>query len=176
MGRRRVFSVVVGVVVVAGAMVGCSSPVKPSGSTGSSTMSATSSPDPSASAAAVQAAVLDVYHRYFDAVVAAERGNPDPALFADNARGALVEKELAVARQFQEYGIVREGAPTFSNVTVKVDGDSATVWACVDNSAWKVPGVKDDLPDVLPGGVVLERIDSIWLVTDLGRPPQEFTC
>jgi len=117
-----------------------------------------------------------VYHRYWDATVAAERGNPDPALFADNTKGALVEKKLNQAKQFQEYGIVRQGAPTFSNVTVEVQGDQATVLACVDNSKWVIPGVESTVAPVLPGGLRLERIDGAWFVTDDVEPPANLTC
>ena len=167
---------VVAVFLVAGAVVGCSSSVKPSGSTTLPTVSASLSPDPSVSAAAVQAAVLDVYHRYYDAVVAAQRGNPDPALFAGVAQGAFVEEALARARQFQTNGIVREGAPTFSNVTVTVDGESALVWACVDNSKWVIPGVESTFAPVQPGGVGLNKIDGSWVVTSVSRPPADFKC
>ena len=176
MGRRRFFSVVVAVGLLAGTVVGCSSSVKPSSSTTSPTVSASPSPDPSASAAAVQAAVLAVYHRYYDAVVAAQRGNPDPALFAGVAQGAFVEEALARARQFQTNGIVREGAPTFSNVTVTVDGESALVWACVDNSKWVIPGVESTFAPVQPGGVGLNKIDGSWVVTSVSRPPADFKC
>jgi len=176
-GRRRVFSVVVAVSLVVGAVVGCSSPVvKPSGSTASPTVSASPSPDPSASAAAVKGEVLAVFHRYYDAVVAAQRGNPDPALFAGIAQGAFVEEALARARQFQTNGIVREGAPTFSNVTVTVDGESALVWACVDNSKWVIPGVESTFAPVQPGGVGLGKIDGSWVVTSVSRPPADFKC
>jgi len=176
MGRRRVFSVVVAVGLVVGAVVGCSSSVKPSSSTTSPTVSASPSADPSASAAAVQAAVLAVYHRYWDAVVAAERGNPDPALFADNTKGALVEEKLAVATQYQKYGIVRQGAPSFANVTVEVQGDQATVLACVDNSKWIVPEATGAPPGVLPGGLHLELIGDAWFVTKYVDPPAGFAC
>jgi len=176
MGRRRVFSVVVAVGLVVGAVVGCSSSVKPSGSTTSPTVSASPSADPSASAAAVQAAVLDVYHRYWDATVAAQRGNPDPTLFTGNATGPLVEEEVAQAAQYQKLGIVREGEPGFSKVTVEVHGDSAEVRACVDYSNWVAAGVEDNLPDVAPAGLRLERIGDAWLVTEYVKPPADFTC
>jgi len=176
LGRWRAFSVVVAVGLVVGAVVGCSSSVKPSGSTAAPTASASLSPDPSASAAAVQAAVLDVYHRYWDATVAAQRGNPDPALFADNTKGALVEQELADAKQYVSLGIVREGAPTFSSVTVEADGDQATVLACVDNSKWVVPEATGEPLGVLPTGLSLERIAGAWFVTKYVDPPASFTC
>jgi len=117
-----------------------------------------------------------VYHRYWDATVAAQRGNPDPALFADNTSGALVELELADARQYVALGIVRQGAPSFANVTVNVAGDTATVWACVDNSKWVVPEATDAPLGVLPTGLSLERIAGAWFVTKYVEPPANFTC
>jgi len=175
-GARRVSLVIAGAAVIAG-LAGCTSTAEePSGSTAAPTASASLSPDPSASSAAVQAAVLDVYHRYWDATVAAQRGNPDPALFADNTKGALVEQELADAKQYVSLGIVREGAPTFSSVTVEADGDQATVLACVDNSKWVVPEATGEPLGVLPTGLSLERIAGAWFVTKYVDPPASFTC
>jgi len=175
LGRRQVFCVVVAVGLVAGTVVGCSSSSPdPSGSTTSPTVSASPSPDPSATA--VQAEVLAVYHRYWDATVAAQRGNPDPTLFTGNATGPLVEEEVAQAAQYQKLGIVREGEPGFSKVTVEVHGDSAEVRACVDYSNWVAAGVEDNLPDVAPAGLRLERIGDAWLVTEYVKPPADFTC
>jgi hypothetical protein len=175
-GARAVVVLVVGGVLTAG-LVGCTSSAKePPGLTASPTVSVTPTPEPTDDTAVVEAAILEVYYRYWDATVAAQRGNPDPTLFADNTRGQLVEEKLAQARQYQEYGIVREGEPSFSNVSVEVEGDRATVLACVDNSTWIVPGVEDDLPDVLPGGLLLEQIDGAWLVTDRVEAPADFTC
>ncbi len=165
-------------------LAGCSSSAEePPGLTATSTPSETTSApdvgDADAEAAILdtEAAILDTYYAYWDAMVAAQRGNPDPALFEGVATGPLVEESVAEARQFAELGIVREGEPSFADVTVEVDGDTATVLACVDNSAWVVPGVEDDLPDVLPGGVVLERGgDDAWLVTGSVQAPAGFTC
>lgn len=154
---------------------GCSSSAEePPGLTASPTPSAT--PTAEEVVDADEAAILDTYYAYWDAMVAAQRGNPDPALFEGVATGPLVEEAVAEARQFAELGIVREGEPSFADVTVEVDGDAATVLACVDNSAWVVPGVEGDLPDVLPGGVVLQRTDDAWLVTGSVQAPAGFTC
>ena len=175
-GARAVVVLVVGGVLMAG-LVGCTSSAKePPGLTASPTVSVTPTPEPTDDTAAEEAAILDVYYRYWDAIVAAERGNPAPALFVGIAQGAHVEEEIAQARQFQEYGIVREGEPAFSNVTVMVDGESALVWACVDNSAWVVPDVETTVKPVQPGGVRLETIDGSWIVTETSRPPADFTC
>jgi hypothetical protein len=65
---------------------------------------------------------------------------------------------MSDSRELKGYGVVREGEPGFSKVTVVVNGDTATVFACVDNSTWVVPGAENgNVPDVLPGGVALER-------------------
>jgi hypothetical protein len=177
LGRWRVFSVVVAVGLVVGAVVGCSSSVKPSGSTTSPTVSASPSPDPSASAAAVKAQVLAVYHRYWDAAVQAQRGNLDPNPFLGVATGAIVERWMSDSRELKGYGVVREGEPGFSKVTVVVNGDTATVFACVDNSTWVVPGAENgNVPDVLPGGVALERRDGGWIVVDSVKAPETLTC
>lgn len=168
----------VAAVVAAAALglAGCSSPAEePPGLTASptSTSSATSTADADAE---TEADVLDAYHRYWAATVAAQRGNPDPTLFADNTRGALVEEELATARQYAELGISREGEPVVSDVAVELAGDTADVWACVDNSAWVVPAAEGDPAGVLPTGLHLEWLDDAWYVTEYVTPPAGFTC
>jgi hypothetical protein len=177
--RRVVRSFVLPAVGVAAILVlaGCTGDEgDPAPSTSAST---TGAPQPTASATSDEtAAVLDTYHRYWDAVVLTEQGNADATLFDGVASGQPVEVAIATATQFKELGIVREGAPTFSQETVTVAGDSATVYACVDNTAWVIPGVADDpaVADVLPGGVLLTRTDGVWLVTGSQQPPAEFTC
>lgn len=173
--RVRVVSAVVAVVVAL--LAGCSSSAEePPGLTASPTVSATPTPEPSDDTAAVEAAILEVYYAYWDATVAAQRGNPDSELFTGNATGPLVEEEVAQARQFRDLGIVREGEPAFSSVTVDQDGDTATVLACADYTTWVVPGVEDTLPDIAPSGVQLEREVGAWFVTAHVMPPESFTC
>lgn len=166
------------VVVMASVMSGCTADDDPAPTSTPNvvTPSATSNASPTPDDGEAQDAVLEAYEAYWAAVVEAQRGNPDPALFEGVASGPLVEEAVAQARQFQELGIVREGAPAFSAVKVDIEGTEATVVACVDNSEWVVPGVEDDLADVLPGGVVLEERDGTWLVVDTRRPPDAFTC
>ena len=176
-GARGVAALVVGGVLTAG-LVGCtSSAQEPPGLTASPTVSATPTPEPTDDTAAEEAAILDVYYRYWDAIVAADGGNPDPALFAGIATGAHVEELIARARQYQEWGVAMEGEPSFSNVTVAIDGEVATVWACVDSSAWVMPGAETGNFDLVnPGGSRLERIEGAWIVTDSAKPPGDFTC
>lgn len=172
---RRVIVLVVSLAAAVG-VAGCSSSgEEPPGLTASPTASPTTTSEDGVDAG-TEAAVLDAYYAYWDATVAAQRGNPDPTLFEGVATGPLVEEAVAEAQQFADLGIVREGEPTFSDVTVEVEGATATVLACVDNSAWVVPGVEDDLEDVLPGGVVLEQQGDRWLVTGSVEAPAAFTC
>ena len=175
-GARAVVVLVVGGVLTAG-LVGCtSSAQEPPRLTASPTVSVTPTPEPTEDTAAEEAAILDVYYGYWAATVAAQRGNPDPTLFADNTRGQLVEEELATARQYVDLGISREGEPAISNVVVEADDEAAEVWACVDNSTWVVPEAQGELVGVLPTGLHLEFVDGAWFVTDYVSPPVDFTC
>jgi hypothetical protein len=130
----------------------------------------------SASAAATEAQILDAYHGYWHATVAAQRGNPDRVLFVGNTGEKLTEQEIAQATYYQKYEIVRQGEPSFSHLTVTVHGDTADVWACVDNSKWIVPEATGAAPGVLPTGLHLERTDGTWLVTEYLKLPSALTC
>ncbi|WP_315096852.1 hypothetical protein [uncultured Cellulomonas sp.] len=167
------------VLLAAGGLTACTSPSpEPSASpTGSTPASSSPTPTPTPTVddeAAVQAA----FDRYWAAVVEVQRGNPDPALFTGVAEGGLVEGALAVGRDFQANGIVREGQPTFSGQQLTVTGDTATVWVCTDNSTWTVPGqtVAPGVSLVQPNGLAFERRDASWVVVDAFVPPAEFTC
>jgi hypothetical protein len=173
---RGVVVLVIGVVLIAG-VVGCTSAAQePPGLTATPTVSLTPTPEPTEDTAVVEAAILDVYYRYWAATVAAQRGDPDPTLFADNTRGLLVEEELATARQYVDLGISREGEPEISNVVVEADDEAADVWACVDNSTWVVPEAQGESVGVLPTGLHLELVEGAWFVTDYITPPVDFAC
>ena len=175
-GTRAVGALVVGGVLTAG-LVGCtSSAQEPPGLTASPTVSATPTPEPTDDTAAEEAAILDVYYRFWAANVAVERGNPDPALYEGIATGPAVEVELAIARQYQEQAIVKEGEPSLSEVTVVVDGDTARVGACVDHSGWVPAGAPPPSPAVVPTEVVFEQVDGAWLVQDFVEPTVELPC
>lgn len=171
--------VVAGGLLVLGAtlLVGCSSGApSPAGLTASAsqTPAATATPD---AAAVDEAQVRDVYARFWVALVAAERGDPDPTLFAGVATGEIVEAEMLSARNYQEWGIVREGEPVISDVTVRIDGDTALVAACVDQSQWVVPDAgEDEAPDVVSPEVEVTRVDGQWLVTRYVEPSIGLTC
>jgi|GEM_PF-1447243 len=172
----RPFLAAAPVIAVLVALTGCTgTPAESSTSSAPTTTKATGKPSPTPTD---EAAVLAAYRAYWDAVVQAEQGNPDRQLFAGVAEGQVVEEEIATAQQYRDLGIVREGAPTFSKETVTVDGDTATVLACVDNSDWGVSGVTADpsVPQVLPGGVVLRRTETGWIVTGTQAAPADLTC
>lgn len=156
------------------ALAGCAEdPATPAGLS-----TTTASPAPTATPTAdEEAAVREVFDRFWAAMAEAERGNPDPALFADSATGAIVEEEMALAAQYQRDGIVREGAPTFKDVTVEIDGGTATVWSCLGNATWRVPGVDyGDTPDFLPNGTVLDTSTGDWRVTGLVPGREGMAC
>lgn len=161
------------VVAACGAgLVGCTSAAQePPGLTASPTVSVTPTPEPTE-----EAAILNVYRRFWAANVAAEGGNPDPTLYEGIAAGPAVEVELAIARQYHEQGIVKEGEPSFSEVTVVVDGDTARVGACVDHSGWVPAGASPPSPPVVPTELVLEHVDGVWLVQDYVEPTVELSC
>ncbi|MCV2394554.1 nuclear transport factor 2 family protein [Actinotalea sp. M2MS4P-6] len=168
---------VVGLVVGLG-VTGCSGTAPEPTSTATSpveTPSETATVDPTEDA---EAEVLAAYRAYWAATVALFAGNHDAAVYDGVAQGAIVEENLSQARYYEEYDLVLTGAPTFSNETVTIDGDRATVLACVDNSAW-VPAegeVTGEIEPVQAGGLVLERIDGTWLATDSTPAPEGFTC
>ena len=165
------------VVVVMAATSACTSPDPEPTASATTSASATPTPTPTPTADD-QAAVQAAFDRYWAAVVEVQRGNPDPALFAGVAEGSLVESALAVGRDFQANGVVREGQPTFSGQQLTVDGDTATVWVCTDNSTWTVPGqtVAEGVSLVQPNGLTFARSADAWIVVDAFVPPAEFTC
>ena len=70
--------------------------------------SAAPAPSPSST---VDSDVLAAYDRFWGARVAAERGNPDPALFTGVAQGAIVEDSLAVAASYAKLRHRARGRP-----------------------------------------------------------------
>lgn len=120
--------------------------------------------------------VLAAFEGFWAANVEAQSGNPDPELFAGNAVGPIVEEEIAHARLLDQHGFVREGAPGFSDISVEIDGDSALVSSCIDYTTWVVPEAQGDPPGVHPVGVVVERVDEVWLVTETTKARPDLTC
>ncbi len=155
---------------------GCSSP-------GEEPPGLTATPTPSVTPATVddddteaEAAVLDVYDRFWAANVEAERGNPDPALYVGIADGPAVEVELAIARQYQESGIAKEGEPVISEPVVEIDGDEARVAACVDHTGWVPAGAPAPVPGVVATEVIVNRVGDDWVVSEYVEPTLELPC
>jgi len=120
--------------------------------------------------------VLEAYDAYWQASVAAQRGDPDPQLFSGSTGDALVELELKVARSSQEGGVVREGAPTITAVDVEITGEEALVFSCVDHSTWLMPGAGGTPPGVVPTTLRMEQVDGAWLVMENVESDPSRTC
>lgn len=163
--------------VVVGALAACSPGAGDEPTTSASpTVSATPTTDLTADpAAADEAAVLDVHERFWAALVASRRGNPDPALFEGVAQGPVVENELAIATSYRDTGIVVEGEPVLVSVTTTVDGDTALVQACVDYTAW-APAGATQTATVTPVDVTATRAGDAWLVTAFDEVTGTATC
>lgn len=84
---------------------------------------------------------------------------------------------LRPARQYEEWGVVREGEPVITEVEVDVapSADSATVHACVDHRSWVIPDAEGG-PQVVATSVVVEESADGWLVTEYVEAPEELTC
>lgn len=175
---RRPTTLVAGMATAAlvGALVAGCSPTEAEPSVVTTSPTATSTPTPTETGAPDEAAILDTYRRYWAAVVAAQRGNPDPALFEGVATGPLVEEWVGNSRELKENGLVREGEPGFAQITVEQESDAATVFACVDFAPWIVADSGGEVPGVIPGGITVTRTNGAWLVTGEVEAPGDFTC
>lgn len=163
------------VLLLVGGLAACSSPDPEPYATVEAASTPSPTPTPTVDDEPV---VLAALQRYWDAEVAAQAGNTDPAVFAGVAEGPLVEDSLATARQLQSVGLARQGQPTLSKQTVTVDGDTATVLVCVDNSTWTIPGqtVAEGVSLMVPTSVSFRRVGEDWVVTATAVAPPEFTC
>lgn len=159
-----------------GALVGACSPSEAEPSVVTPTPTAAPTPTPTETGVPDEAAILDAYDRYWAAVVAAQRGNPDPALFEGIATGPLVEEWVGNSRELKENGLVREGEPGFAKITVEQEADAATVFACVNFAPWIVADSGGEVPGVIPGGITVNKTNGVWLVTGEVEAPGEFTC
>ncbi len=150
-------------------MAACSTPATPA-TTQIAPPSATPSEDP-------EAQILSAVHGFYEALTLISHGDVDPAHFDGVATGAIIEREVAQGRYSAEIGEVYIGEPTLSDITIEVDGASAEIFVCVDNTTWHPDDV--DLGDevlVLSGGLLAERVDGDWLITDYAEIPETFTC
>ncbi len=162
---RRIGALVGAALVV---LSGCVGPAAgPTGLDPSAASSSAPAPTPTASPTPdAEAAVREAWSRWWVATVAAERGNPDPAIFEGVGTGSALEVELAIARNYVTGGIVRAGEPTFSDLVVQVDGAEAMVAACMDRTEWRPTEAPAPTDGIMPIQLRLELIDGRWLVTD----------
>lgn len=121
--------------------------------------------------------------RYWD-VFTDLQNNPrvEPGVYDGVATRGVVEEDLAYIRtELIENGLHREGGPEVGNVTITVDGDTATLEMCIDETDWIV--IKDgeevefDL-GVTATGMRADRSSGRWLISDVALPKGELnvTC
>lgn len=125
----------------------------------------------------VRAEIERQVEAYWAATVQAQRGNPDRGLFNGVAGPELTEQEVKTATDYQGWGIVREGAPSISDLTIESLGeDEALALQCVDHTEWVVPEAAEDDLGAVPTALRLERHDGTWLVIEYVEAPEELTC
>lgn len=176
-GRR--FSV--GLAVLGFLAVGCNA--DGDADAGGSDPSATI-PVAAASADDPETEITAVFEAYWHAVVQAQSGQvaDAAALFSDIAVDETIDENVGVATRYEQQGLVRVGAPVISAVKVDVDGRSATVTACVDESEWLAEVGGQTLPprddQLKPYPVQFEMIKSggSWLVGESVEPGEAVTC
>jgi hypothetical protein len=138
---------------------------------------ATADADPAA------AEVRAVYEEYWQAYVAARNGpNADAAPFEGIARPEAIEAVISTAQSYLTNGIRQTGEPVVSTVSVDVDGDSALVLTCVDESDWAGERNGEPLPVPpeleKPHPLVFDvvKVDGAWLIAGTTDPEGMITC
>ncbi|WP_147375170.1 hypothetical protein [Jiangella rhizosphaerae] len=130
-------------------------------------------PDEPAAGGDAEAAVLDVYERYWDARIRSVNG-PDtsPDAFAGVATESTIALHTQTARTYEEQGIVFTGEPRVYDTAVSIDGERGTVTSCVDDSEWvgtqngePLP-VNPDKPAVYPVEFQVLFLNGSWLIGD----------
>lgn len=129
------------------------------------------------------AALEALYLAYWDAFVNVSNDpRIDTDLFAGITTDALAERKLSyVDRELIANDVRREGEPELSDVTVTVDGDTAQVEACLDESSWKIlhdgEEVSWEFGDPVPAPMRAERTAEGWVLTDdVAQEEATITC
>jgi hypothetical protein len=120
-----------------------------------------------------EAAVLDVYQRYWDARIASVNG-PDssPDAFAGVAMESTIALHLQTARTYEDEGIKYTGEPRVYDTAVSIDGDRGTVTSCVDDTEWVATQngeplpANPDKPIVYPVAFQVLLLNDAWLIGD----------
>lgn len=130
-----------------------------------------------------EAAVLAAYTEYWDAYVAAvSEPDADPAPFEGIALPETIEQEIHFVEGYVDNGISRTGEPVVSDVQVQLDGDTALVLTCVDESEWIVQQGGEPVPHPpelqAPHPLVFEvrDVDGTWLVGPTVDPEGLIEC
>ncbi len=173
---RRV-RVVLAAALIAGLAACGGSPDEPTG------LGTASSPAATATVSDDEAAVEAAYRAYWDVLVTAHNTpSTDRAPFEAVAVDTVIEMDINNVQGNIDNGTRRSGQPTFGDLDIQVEGDSALVDACVDQNSWEIqvpPGLPSPTPQATPFAISIElqRTDGGWLVARW--VPQEevtFTC
>jgi hypothetical protein len=130
-----------------------------------------------------EAAILDVYQRYWDARIASVNG-PDssPDAFAGVAMESTIALHLQTARTYEAEGIRFTGEPRVYDTAVSIDGDRGTVTSCVDDTEWVATQngeplpANPDKPTVYPVGFQVLLLDDSWLIGDPIEAEGDISC
>lgn len=139
--------------------------------------------EPTAAEGDIEAAVLDVYQRYWDARIASVNG-PDssPDAFVGVAMESTIALHTQTARNYEADGIKYTGEPRVYDTTVSIDGDRGTVTSCVDDTAWLATQdgeplpVNPDKPTAYPVEFQVLLLDGSWLIGDPIEAGDGITC
>ncbi len=139
---------------------------------------ASATPDPKA---ADEAAIKKTFDNYWAASTVAENNaDPDPKRFAGIFGGSYGELYLKRVRDYKAQGVTRSGQAAISDVKVTLDGDNASVLACINEDDWlfKQDGklVKQPKRGTNPISATFERSGANWLLTDFPDAPKDAKC
>lgn len=130
-----------------------------------------------------EAAVLDVYQRYWDARIASVNGpDPSPDAFIGVAMDSTIALHTETARTYEAEGIVYTGEPVVSDTTVSLDDDRGTVSSCLDDTDWVATQngeplpVDPDKPTVYAVSFQVYLQDGSWLIGDPIEAEGDTTC
>ncbi len=127
--------------------------------------------------------VRAVYEEYWTAYVASRNGpDADAEAFDGIARPEAIEAVISTAQTYLTNGIRQTGEPVVSTVSVEVDGDSALVLTCVDESEWigerngePLP-VPPELEKPHPLVFEVDNVDGTWLIAGTADAEGRITC
>ncbi len=127
--------------------------------------------------------VRAVYEEYWEAYVASRNGpDADAEAFDGIARPEAIEAVISTAQTYLTNGIRHTGEPVVSDVSVEVDGASALVLTCVDESQWTGERNGEPLPVPpeleKPHPLVFEvdNVDGTWLIAGTTDAEGLITC